>query len=424
MKKYNGIIIGVTGFFIALIVAAVLIIHNQNVTVSREYMVEVNVLMTGMEKEKGFFIPDLHEMHQVKAVSFLPQEDSDDFTLTEAFFKKKNGMETHMEPLFMDGQLLGLVRFDYKSEFSNTKFLWVIESILVVCGIFTICLLFYIKSKILKPFIRLSNMPYELSRGNLVADIEENKYRFFGKFIWGITMLRDNLKSSRMKELGLEKEKKMILLSISHDIKTPLNNIKLYAKALEEGIYDTEEKRREASKQIERLSGEIESFVTKIVKTSSEEIVPIEVENAEFYISDFISKIKEFYIPKCKLVFMDLSIGPYENKLLHGNADRAFEVVENIMENAFKYGDGKKIEISFYEEDYCQIMKIKNTGEPVKADEIPHLFDSFFRGSNVGNKDGNGLGLYICREIMRKMDGDIFVESEENGMSFHLVFRC
>lgn len=424
MKKYNGIIIGVTGFFIALIVVAVLIIHNQNVTVSREYMVEVNVLMTGMEKEKGFFIPDLHEMHQVKAVSFLPQEDSDDFTLTEAFFKKKNGMETHMEPLFMDGQLLGLVRFDYKSEFSNTKFLWVIESILVVCGIFTICLLFYIKSKILKPFIRLSNMPYELSRGNLVADIEENKYRFFGKFIWGITMLRDNLKSSRMKELGLEKEKKMILLSISHDIKTPLNNIKLYAKALEEGIYDTEEKRREASKQIERLSGEIESFVTKIVKTSSEEIVPIEVENAEFYISDFISKIKEFYIPKCKLVFMDLSIGPYENKLLHGNADRAFEVVENIMENAFKYGDGKKIEISFYEEDYCQIMKIKNTGEPVKADEIPHLFDSFFRGSNVGNKDGNGLGLYICREIMRKMDGDIFVESEENGMSFHLVFRC
>lgn len=424
MKKYNGIIIGVTGFFIALIVAAVLIIHNQNVTVSREYMVEVNVLMTGMEKEKGFFIPDLHEMHQVKAVSFIPQEDSDDFTLTEAFFKKKNGMETHMEPLFMDGQLLGLVRFDYKSEFSNTKFLWVIESILVVCGIFTICLLFYIKSKILKPFIRLSNMPYELSRGNLVADIEENKYRFFGKFIWGITMLRDNLKSSRMKELGLEKEKKMILLSISHDIKTPLNNIKLYAKALEEGIYDTEEKRREASKQIERLSGEIESFVTKIVKTSSEEIVPIEVENAEFYISDFISKIKEFYIPKCKLVFMDLSIGPYENKLLHGNADRAFEVVENIMENAFKYGDGKKIEISFYEEDYCQIMKIKNTGEPVKADEIPHLFDSFFRGSNVGNKDGNGLGLYICREIMRKMDGDIFVESEENGMSFHLVFRC
>ena len=237
-------------------------------------------------------------------------------------------------------------------------------------------------------------------------------------------MLRDNIKSSRMKELGLEKEKKMLLLSISHDIKTPLNNIKLYAKALDEGIYDTEEKRREAARQIERLSKEIENFVKEIVKTSSEEIIHIEVENSDFYIKDFVDKINEFYVPKCKLVLTDFEIGPYVNKLLHGSKDSAFEVVENIMENAFKYGDGKKIEISFYEEEYCQIMKIWNTGKPAKTDEIPHLFDSFFRGSNVANKDGNGLGLYICRQIMRKMDGDIFAKPEEDGMSFHLVFRC
>ena len=69
------------------------------------------------------------------------------------------------------------------------------------------------------------------------------------------------------------------------------------------------------------------------------------------------------------------------------------------------------------------MIQISNTGIPVKREEIPHLFDSFYRGSNVGEKEGNGLGLYICREMMRKMEGDIFALSLENGMSFHLVFQ-
>ena len=53
--------------------------------------------------------------------------------------------------------------------------------------------------------------------------------------------------------------------------------------------------------------------------------------------------------------------------------------------------------------------------------EIPHLFDSFFRGSNVDGKQGNGLGLYICSEIMKKQGGDIYAKAEKDGMEFVLV---
>ena len=214
----------------------------------------------------------------------------------------------------------------------------------------------------------------------------------------------------------------MLLLSISHDIKTPLNSIKLYAKALEEDLYETQEKKQDVFRKIGSLSGEIENFVGEIIRTSSEEILSIEVEDSEFYLKDLVEMIKEYYEPKCRLVMTEFRIGGYENRLMKGDEDRAFEVVENIMENAFKYGDGKLIEISFYEEDCCQLIRIKNTGEPVKPEEMPHLFDSFYRGSNVSAQKGNGLGLYICREIMRKMGGEIFAERREDGMSFQLVF--
>ncbi|MDE7285365.1 MAG: HAMP domain-containing histidine kinase, partial [Lachnospiraceae bacterium] len=266
------------------------------------------------------------------------------------------------------------------------------------------------------------DMPYELSKGRLEGEVRENKDRFFGKFVWGISMLKDHLKTSQMQTLKLEKEKKMLLLSISHDIKTPLNSIKLYAKALKEGVYDTDEEQKKAAGQIENLSGEIDAFVREIVKTSSQEIIPIEVEASEFYIKDLVDMIRQYYEPKCKLIMTNFFIGAFENKLLRGNIDSSFEVVENIMENAFKYGDGKRIEISFYEEEGCLLMKIKNTGKPVKEEEMPHLFDSFFRGSNADEKEGNGLGLYICREIMRKMGGEIFAVREKDGMSLHLVF--
>nr|MDE6622636.1 HAMP domain-containing histidine kinase [Lachnospiraceae bacterium] len=100
---------------------------------------------------------------------------------------------------------------------------------------------------------------------------------------------------------------------------------------------------------------------------------------------------------------------------------RLFEVFENLFANAFKYGDGCSIHISFYEEDYCQLVRVFNTGEPVSEKSFVHLFDSFFRGENTRGQQGNGLGLYICREIMHKMGGEIFAERETDGMAFVVV---
>lgn len=425
MKKINLLIIGVICFYAVALLITGVFVGGQSGEKSREYLVEVNRMISGMEEQGGFFMPDLRTAEQIEDVSFLEFTEGEELTKPEAeeFFRKRNGCETHMEPLMAGDRVLGLVRFDYRSRINTGTQLWIAEGMLVLSCAFTLVVLFYLKHKLVRPFLTLRDMPYELSKGRLGTEIEENKDRFFGKFVWGIAMLRDNLKSSQLKALKLEKEKKLLLLSISHDIKTPLNSIKLYAKALQEGLYSTKEEQMNSAKQIEKLSGEIEEFVRDIVRTSSEEIVPIEVENSEFYLKDFVKIVREYYEPKCRLVLTELVIGDFDNKLLKGSLDGAFEVVENIMENAFKYGDGRRIEITFYEEEACQLIKIRNTGSPVKAEEMPHLFDSFYRGSNVGNKEGNGLGLYICRELMRKMEGEIFAERQEDGMSFHLVFQ-
>ena len=75
-----------------------------------------------------------------------------------------------------------------------------------------LAVMLYIRAKILKPFEQLSNVPYELSKGNLTAPVKESKSRFFGRFIWGVDMLRENMEQQKERELGLQRDKKMLLL--------------------------------------------------------------------------------------------------------------------------------------------------------------------------------------------------------------------
>jgi K+-sensing histidine kinase KdpD len=183
------------------------------------------------------------------------------------------------------------------------------------------------------------------------------------------------------------------------------------------------EKKVQAAKQIQEKSLEIENFVKEIIKTSSEDILEIEVKNSEFYLKDLINKVIANYKEKCSLKMIDFIVEDYTNKLVKGDLERALEVIGNIIENAFKYGDGKVIKISFYEEDYFQLIKIFNSGETISQNEFNHIFESFYRASNAKDKPGNGLGLYICKAIMEKMDGEVFPECEREGMGFTLVFR-
>ena len=279
------------------------------------------------------------------------------------------------------------------------------------------------KKKLVEPFQRLSELPIQLAKGHLKGHIKEEKSRYLGRFMWGMGQLKDTLDVSRQRQIELMKEQKKMLLSLSHDIKTPLNLIKLYSKALEEDIYTNEQEKRNAMHQIGEKSKEIEKYVEEIIQSSREDILDLPVHNSEFYLQDLLSKVMNVYAEQCALRHIDLKLGDFENRLLKGDIERCQEVLENLFENAFKYGDGRRIEVSFYEEDYCQLIRLFSSGSTVTDNEFNHLFESFFRGTNAKGMKGSGLGLYICKELMQKMDGTIFAEKCEDGMAFIMVLR-
>ena len=313
----------------------------------------------------------------------------------------------------------------YKVIYTQTDYrTWILMDIFLgILFLLSVFLIFYIWRKVIKPFQRIQSLTEELAKGNLSVPIKAEKSKFLGRFLWGMDMLRDTLESNKEKELELQKEKKTLILSLTHDIKTPLSAIRLYTKALSEGLYSTGGKRWEAYRGIEKNAKEIEEYVNEITSASREDFLHLSVNQTEVYLSDVIEAIRKLYTDKLSSLHTVFQIESYTDLLLKCDADRLIEVMQNLLENAIKYGDGKIITISFSEEEDCRLITVKNSGCSLKQEEIVNIFDSFYRGSNAGSEKGSGLGLYISRQLMRKMDGEVFAKIEGSDFKATIVVR-
>ena len=403
MKGYIRRLIAVIAALAVLFAGSTIILNtNDEGDGSCPYRVEAKRISDKIEKNESYSLDDYRYITDVVKISENIETGNSDYMI-----KKING---------------NIYRFDYTYHSEGKNILFVFFLCFGVIGLFVICLMIYIYFRIILPFERMSEYPTELAKGNLIKPLKEQKNGYFGKFLWGLDLLRERLEKQKAEELELKKQNNTMVLSLSHDIKTPLGVIELYAKALERGLYKDEEKKKEISVNIHAKCEEIRRYVDDIAKTESEEFLSLDVNNGEFYLSELIGTVKSFYTEKLSLLKTEFIIDDYNDCILCGDNERAVEVIQNIMENAVKYGNGKRIAVSFSKEEDCQLIHISNSGCTLSDSELPHIFDSYWRGSNTGSQSGSGLGLYICRTLMRKMGGDIFARIKDGNMIVTAVF--
>lgn len=414
MKSFNRIFVSVVVLLVAIVVLGNLGLYYYGETgIQRQYRVDANRIASEIE-QKGINDVDISKYKTIKAVYELKLADG----MEEVFFETNNdyvirqvGDSLYRIEYAVDNQSLG----------GNVIILTNVAMILMAAVV--IAVLLYVRQKILKPFDRLKEVPYELSKGNLTVPVKESKNRFFGRFVWGVDMLRENLELQKQRELELQKENKTLVLSLSHDIKTPLSAIKLYAKALSKGLYSDAAKQAEIAENINVKADEIEGYVSDIIKASNDDFLDLQVEKGEIYLSQIIENTRRYYDDKLGFVKTEFKVEQYSDCLIKGDENRLIEVLQNIIENAIKYGDGKYIEIGFGQEEDCRLITVKNSGCSLNEAEITHIFDSFWRGSNVGDNKGSGLGLYICKKLMQAMDGEIYAQIDGEDMCVTVVTR-
>lgn len=370
----------------------------------KQYKVDISRIVTRIENGEDYATMNLDEYENILAVS--PFDDS---------VKYKNEYEIRRinDVLYC---------FEYQDSHADSPIV-ILNVFVMVVILSNIVLLIYLDRKMMTPFSRMDNLTVELAKGNLATPIKQEKSKYFGKFLWGMDMLRETLEDNKKREYELLKEKKTLILSLSHDIKTPLSAIDLYTKALRKDLFDSEEEKTAAFDGITHNVEEIKRYVKEITLASRDDFLSLEANNTELYLSQIIQSVKQYYEEKMKRLHIDFSVADVENCLIYGDADRLIEVLQNTIENAIKYGDGKQMNITFDEEEDCKLISVTNTGCTLGKEELPHIFDSFYRGTNSEKEEGSGLGLYICKELMHRMDGEIFAQIDDGKYTVTIVVR-
>ena len=212
---------------------------------------------------------------------------------------------------------------------------------------------------------------------------------------------------------GLREEKAKIntlISDISHQTKTPIANIKLYAELLRES--DISEESREyvnvLIEQTERLNFLIQSLI-KISRLDNG-IITLTPKNQTIVSLLEAAKKTYFLAASEKNIDIDIKVNEVEAVL---DEKWTAEAIEIILDNAIKYTPNNgKISINIEEYQMFLRINIKDTGIGIKEDEYSKIFMRFYRSSDVAEKPGVGIGLYLAREIVTKENGYITVSSD------------
>ena len=314
------------------------------------------------------------------------------------------------------GAVTGFVEYVYESS-SYMKMILLAELSSVVFLIPLIITLIYLDKTILKPFREFSEYPEKLSRGLVMEGLPESRDRFFGRYIWGMNMLGNKLDSDRKEIDRLLYDRKKFISTLAHGIKTPVANIKLYSEAIQSGLYrggEPDPKDREIAGKISKNADDIAELVRGILEDPGavrESFVP---KISAFYLEDVKKRIEESFDNRLKLSSIPFEIEVTGNPMVQSDIEAIVRCVTQLMENAIKYGDGTGIRVSLYRQDDITYFSVINNGATLGEDEIPFVFNCYYRGTNSSGKEGSGIGLYEARSVARGLGGDIMMKVEKN----------
>ena len=209
---------------------------------------------------------------------------------------------------------------------------------------------------------------------------------------------------------NLEKERQQLFSSIAHDLRTPITTIKGYTRALLDNLIDSHEKQEEYLNTIFRKADNMSELIDLLMiytKMSNEEY-KLNLEKVDF--KEFILEIAAEYFNEFEKSKMYLDIITDENDITCViDKLEMRRVVVNLLINVIKHNkEGTSVKIVVRQENKKTIFEVHDNGGPIKHEIIDKIFDPFVSGDESRtSKNGNGLGLSICKKIALKHGGSI-----------------
>lgn len=237
----------------------------------------------------------------------------------------------------------------------------------------------------------------QISHGNLKYRIESHPTNELGKLTNGLNGMAENLEE-------LFASKNELLLSVSHELRSPMARMKVLLALLEKG--DTVSK---LNHEINKMDAIVEQLLESERLKDSQKLVNLESYYFPNVMDDIVASFDD-----CKHIKIESNIPEI---IVNIDLGRFKFLVRNLIENALKHStNSSPVIVTCQQEGNNLAIVVKDFGSGINPEFLPRLFEPFSQAENVNNRNiqGVGLGLFLCKRIALAHGGDLFVESELN----------
>ena len=298
----------------------------------------------------------------------------------------------------------------------------------VLFGILVFTVTFMIlQEKSLRYITKISDAMQNISEGDLNVTVEVEGDDEFSSMAANLNKMVEDLKELMDKERESERTKNELITNVAHDLRTPLTSIIGYLELLSGDVKLEPEIQKKyiniayvKTKRLEKLIEDLFGFTKMNYGKLSMHVGQVDVVK-------LLSQLLEEFYPS--FVDKNLSYELQSNvpvKVITADGNLLARLFDNLINNAIKYGaDGKRIMVKLHADDEIVTVSVINYGYVIPADELPLIFNKFYRveQSRSTNTGGTGLGLAISKNIVDMHGGTITVTSDLSGTVFTVKLK-
>jgi signal transduction histidine kinase len=265
----------------------------------------------------------------------------------------------------------------------------------------------WLSRRITRPLVEVTAVTERVARGDLGARLATSTGE-----IPELVTLAQSINSMAERLQGTRERERQMLLSVSHDLRTPLTSIRGYAEAIEDGVAENPAK---AAGVIVSESRRLERLVADLLDLARLEMSGLSLHRNPTDVGEVVQTTVEGFLPQAdrRNLRLRTQLPPAGPALIvPADRDRLAQVVANLVENALAYATSA-VTVTLWRESAGATITVEDDGAGIAPGDLPKVFDRFYQADH-GSSRGSGLGLAIVSELLQAMGGRIEAISPSN----------
>lgn len=306
----------------------------------------------------------------------------------------------------------------------------VLVTVILILLLTATVLIIWIYRSIYFPIKELRTAAENIKEGNLDDPTGVSGDDEIGQLGVTFEQMRQRLKDNAEEKLQNERENRVLISNIAHDLRTPITSVKGYAEGIMDGVANTPEKLDQYVRTIYNKACEMNTLINELILYSKIDTNRIPYNFAKINVADYFRDCVEELGLDLEVRGISLSYYNYaaEDTVIIADPEQLKRVLNNIVGNSIKYMNKPSGYLGIRIKDVGDFVQVEveDNGRGIAQKDLPYIFDRFYRTDESRNSatGGSGIGLSIVRKIVEDHGGRIWATSKENvGTIMYFVIR-